>query len=107
MKTLWLILSVGGFLAPAYWLWKVTFVEGNVLFWTDPTATTMATFANDYTTAFVVDLFYVVAMFFIFSWHEARRLEIKNVWVVWVLTLLFGVAGPFPLFMYMREKARE
>jgi len=107
MKRIWLLLSVIGFLTPLYWMLKVTFETGNILFWTDANATTTSTFVNDYTTAFVMDLFYVVLMFFIFTVVEARRLGMKNTWIIWILTLLFGIAGPFPLFMYLREKHLE
>ena len=107
MKRLWLILAVLGFFAPLYWLLKVTVETGNILFWTDPAATNAASFVNDYTTAFLVDLFYVVITFFIFTAIDAKKSGVKNVWLIWVLTLLFGMAGPFPLYLYLREKARE
>lgn len=62
-------------------------------------------FANRISSAFVIDLLFAVIVFFVWSYFEAKRCEIKNVSGVWVFTLLFGMAGALPLFLYKREKA--
>jgi hypothetical protein len=36
--------------------------------------------------------------------QEARRIVIGRVWRFWALTLLFGLAGTLPLFLYLRER---
>jgi hypothetical protein len=36
--------------------------------------------------------------------HEARRVGIGRVWAFWLLTLLFGLGGTLPLFLYVRER---
>jgi hypothetical protein len=36
--------------------------------------------------------------------HEAGRVGIRQVWRFWVLTLLFGLGGTLPLFLYFRER---
>ena len=103
MKKLYLILAVIGFIAPMIWMMKVTIETGNILLWTDPNATNASAFYDDITTTFMTDLFAVVLFFFIWSYFEAKRLGMKNVWVYWILTMIFGVVGPFPLFLYYRE----
>ena len=103
MKKLYLILSVIGFVTPMIWMMKVSIETGNILLWTDPDATNASAFYDDITTAFMADLFSVVLFFFIWTYLEAKRLGMKNVWIYWILTMLFGVAGPFPLFLYYRE----
>lgn len=64
-------------------------------------------FANQISSAFIIDLILVVFIFFIWSNKEANRYGIKNVWIIWLLTLLFGMAGSFPLFLYMIEDMRH
>ncbi|NJN42345.1 MAG: DUF2834 domain-containing protein [Flammeovirgaceae bacterium] len=41
---------------------------------------------------------------FYWTYNEAKKYQLKNVWQIWVLTLLFGMAGTLPLFLYWREK---
>ena len=38
-----------------------------------------------------------VLVFFIWSYIDAKKHGIKNIRVIWILTLLFGIAGAFPL----------
>lgn len=106
MKLIYLILSIIGFIAPNIFVAIESVETGNVLLWLDPTATINGMFGNRIATAFIVDLLVVVFIFFFWTYHEAKRQGIKNVWVIWVLTVLFGMAGTFPLFLYLREKAK-
>lgn len=103
MKALYLILSIAGFIAPNIYVFKVSFETGNFLLWLDPIATVTGMFGNDISTAFIIDLLVVVAVFFVWSYQEAKKLEIKRLWIIWVLTMLFGMAGTLPLFLYLRE----
>jgi hypothetical protein len=80
---------------------------GNWLFWTEPARTTAELFANGTSTAFALDLMLVVLTAFIWMWHEARAVGIPAVWRFWLLALLFGLAGPLPLFLYFRERRRR
>jgi hypothetical protein len=105
MKKLFLVLAVLGFIIPNIYTLKVSLETGNWLFWLDPKATLDGMFGNDTSTAFILDLLVAVWVFFIWSFFEAKKLGIKNVWLYWVLTLLFGIAGPLPLFLYARENA--
>jgi uncharacterized protein DUF2834 len=104
MARVYLILAVLGFLVPN----TVTLIEsvqtGNILFWTDPVRTTSELFVNRTSTAFALDLLATAVVVLIWMTVEAARLGIKRVWVFWVLTLLFGMGGPLPLFLYFRER---
>jgi len=106
MKKNYLLLAVLGFIAPNIFVAIESVETGNVLLWLDPQATLNGMFGNRIATAFIVDLLVVVVIFFFWSYTEAKKHNIKNVWVIWVLTLLFGMAGAFPLFLYVREKHR-
>jgi hypothetical protein len=107
MKTIYLLFAVLGFVAPNIFVAIESVETGNVLLWLDPPATIRGMFGNRISTAFIVDLLVVVYIFFFWTYHEARQYKIRNVWVIWVLTLLFGMAGTFPLFLYLREKVKK
>jgi hypothetical protein len=77
--------------------------SGNLLFWTDPARTTGELFANLTSTAFALDLAAVVVAALTWITREARRLAIPRVWLFWALTLVFGLGGTLPLFLYVRE----
>ena len=103
-EQLYLALSIAGFLlAGGYTLWQ-SVETGNWLFWTQPTRTLRELFANGTSTAFGIDLTLVVISAFVWMWHESRALSIPRVWRFWLLALLFGLAGPLPLFLYVRER---
>lgn len=106
-KSILLALTAIGFIAPLILMMKVTIETGNILLWTQPSATIAGAFGNDISASFIVDLLCVVMVFFFWTYYEARRHGIKNIWVVWLLTLVFGMAGPFPLFLYMVQRAKE
>ena len=63
-------------------------------------------FATRISTIFMIDLLFVVAVFFIWSYQESKIYAIPRVWQVWILTMLLGLGGGFPLFLYLREKAK-
>ena len=107
MKKIYLILAIAGFIAPNIYTFKVSIETGNWLFLLDPAATLNGIFANDTSTAFIIDLIFGVIVFFIWSFSEATRLGIKNVWLIWLLTMLFGIGGSFTLFLYMRENVLD
>jgi hypothetical protein len=104
MQKLLLFLSGIGFIVPNIFTLKESFEFGNILFWTDPTRTFGALYANNIVTGFTLDLLLMVVVFFVWSNNEAKRLGMNNIYSLWVLTLLFGAAGPFPLFLYLRNK---
>jgi len=104
MQKLLLFLSGIGFIVPNIFTLKERFEFGNILFWTDPARTFGALYANNIVTGFTLDLLLMVVVFFVWSNYEAKRLGMNNIYSLWVLTLLFGAAGPFPLFLYLRNK---
>jgi hypothetical protein len=48
----------------------------------------------------------VVFTFFIWSYCEAKQLGIRRLGLFWLATLLLGLSGTFPLFLYYREKRK-
>jgi hypothetical protein len=85
----------------------VSVETGNILLLLNPSATLAGMFANRISAAFIVDLLVVVLVFFIWSYTEAKRYNLKNIWIIWMLTILFGMAGTFPLFNYLIERKRH
>ena len=103
MKNIYLILTIFGFIAPNIFVTLVSIETGNILLYLDPMATIEGMFSNQISTAFMVDLFFVVGVFFFWSHTEAKRLKMKHPWKLWILTMLFGIAVALPLFLYNRE----
>jgi hypothetical protein len=104
MERVYLGLAIVGFLVPN----TVTLIEsvqtGNILFWADPARTTSELFANRTSAAFALDLFATAVAALIWMSREAGRVGIRRVWRFWALTLLFGLGGILPLFLYLRER---
>ncbi len=104
MKKVYLSLSIVGFILPTIFVVMESIDTGNILLYTNPLATAQGMFANRISTIFGIDLLFGTFVFFIWSYQESKRLKLKNIWVVWLLTMLFGLAGGFPFFLYLREK---
>lgn len=105
MRSLYALLAVAGFIVPNVLVFQESVETGNILLWLDPAATLGGMFGNRIAAAFVTDLLFVVLVALVWIVIESKRLNMKNSWVYIVLTLLFGLAGPLPLFLYQREKA--
>lgn len=105
MRSLYALLAVAGFIVPNVLVFQESVETGNILLWLDPAATLGGMFGNRIAAAFVTDLLCVVLVALVWIVIESKRLNMKNSWVYIVLTLLFGLAGPLPLFLYQREKA--
>jgi len=103
MRTIYLGLAIGGYLLSGVPMLMESIQTGNLLFWTDPARTAAELFANRTSTAFALDLVWVVVVSFIWMAHEAGRIGMRHVWRFWVAALLFGLAGTLPLFLYVRE----
>jgi len=104
MQGVYLALAVIGYLAPGVPMVVESARSSNVLFWTDPQRTTSELFVNLTTTAFALDLAAVVIVALLWITREARRVGVGHVWAFWVLTMLFGLGGTLPLFLYARER---
>ena len=106
MQRTYLILTILGFMAPSIPVAIESADTGNFLLYANPMATMEGMFANRISTIFMIDLLFVVLVFFIWSYHESRKYGVKRIGVVWALTLLLGLAGGLPLFLYLRERKR-
>ena len=107
MKPLYAFLAIVGFITPNILVFYESVETGNILLLLDPQATLNGMFGNRIAAAFVTDLLFVVLAALIWIVVESKKLGMKNSWVYVVLTLLFGLAGPLPLFLYQREKVLE
>lgn len=107
MKNFYLVLAITGFILPNIFVAKVSFETGNILLWTDIPATFQGMFANNIAAAFMTDLLYVVIVFLIWSYQEAKTHTIPKYWWTWILTFMFGIAGGFPLFLYLKHKTLD
>jgi len=104
MKNLYLVLAIIGFLAPNTLVFIESIETGNILLYAQIGRTFEEMFANRISTIFSIDLLVVTFFFFIWSFYEAKRLAMKLPLVVWLGTMLFGLAFGFPLFLYLKEK---
>ncbi|MEZ5017985.1 MAG: DUF2834 domain-containing protein [Flavipsychrobacter sp.] len=104
MKHTYLLLAMLGFIAPNILVTMVSVETGNILLWLHPMETISNMFANKIASAFVIDLLFVVIVFMLWSFQEARKYKIKNIGFIWLLAFLFGLAGTLPLFLYLKEK---
>ena len=107
MKRLYLVLTVIGYIAANWFVVLVSIETGNVLLWTRPLETMAGMFANRVAAAFAIDLLVVALVACIWFYSEGRRLGMRRVWIYWVLTLAFGLAGTLPLFLLNRERRLE
>jgi len=104
MKKIYLTLAIIGFISPSILVSMESLETGNILLYANPIATIEGMFANRISTIFMIDLLFAVFVFFIWSYSEKKKYGIKNVGIVWLLTMLLGLAGGFPLFLYLKEK---
>jgi hypothetical protein len=104
MKKTYLVLAIIGFILPSIFVAKVSIETGNILLYTNPIETFTQMFANDISSAFVMDLLYVVVLFMIWSFREAKKHKMTNWWIAWFVTFAFGIASGLPFFLYLRER---
>jgi hypothetical protein len=104
----WYLLLTGiGFLAPNVFVTMESAATGNVLLWAKPMDTLDALFSKNIPAAIATDLILVMIVFIVWSYKSSKKYKIKITPLLWVLTLLFGLSGTFPLFLYLRELKRE
>lgn len=103
MKKLYLILAILGFIAPTILVFFESVETGNILLYANPMATMEGMFANRISTIFMIDLLFAVTVFFVWSYASRGSMPMKKLGMVWALTMLFGLAGGFPLFLYLKE----
>jgi len=103
-QTLYFILAITGFIAPSILVLVESVETGNILLYAHLMQTFEGMFANRISTIFMIDLLFAVMVFFTWSYWESKKHGVPNLWLVWLLTMLLGLAGGFPLFLYYREK---
>ena len=104
MKRLYLLLSIIGFIAPSILVAIESVETGNILLYTNPIATIEGMFSNRISTIFMIDLLFTVMVFFVWTYVDGKKAGIKNIRLVWILTMLLGLAGGFPFYLYLKEK---
>ena len=104
MKKIYLFLSLVGFIAPSILVAIESFESGNILLYTNPIATIEGMFSNRISTIFMIDLLFTVMVFLIWTYIDGKKVGVKNIGFVWILTMLLGLAGGFPFYLYLKEK---
>lgn len=105
MKKVYLLLAIIGFIAPSILVTIESVETGNILLYLNPLLTIEGMFANRISTIFMIDLLFAVLVFFIWTYVDGKKSGVKNIGWVWMLSLLLGFAGGFPLYLYLKEKA--
>lgn len=104
MKRTYLFLTIIGTILPNIFVLKESLATGNILLYARPMDTFSGMFANNISSAFIIDLLFIVMLFLVWSYKESRKHHMKNIWAVWLYTFAFGIAGGLPLFLYLRER---
>ena len=107
MQTKYLQLCILGTILPNIFVIKESLASGNILLYTYPIETIKSMFVNNITSAFMLDLLFVLLLFLIWSYQESRKYRIKHLGWVWLYTFAFGIAGGLPLFLLIRAKHRS
>ena len=104
MKKTLLLLTIVGTILPNIFVVKESLESGNYLLYRFPIDTFQAMFANNISSAFAIDLLFIVMLFLWWSYSEAKKYRIKELPWCWIYTFALGLAGGLPLFLYFREK---
>ena len=106
MKNMYLVLAIVGFVAPNILVVAESIETGNIMLYANPAATFESMFANRISSIFAIDLLLAVVVFFVWSFNDAKKEGVKNIYIIWMLTMLLGLAGGFPLYLYKRELSK-
>lgn len=97
MKTIYLVLAVVGAVVP-YALFGSLILEGaGIGVWMDQLLTDPAP------RGLTGDLAVAALVFLVWSWREARRLEMGRWWIYPLVMTGIGLSCAFPLFLWRRE----
>ena len=102
MRPVYLTLAVLGALLP--YLFFVRFLGSDD---TSLAAFVSQLFATPPAGGFTVDLLITSLAFWIWSWGEAKRLAMRRWWAYVLINLAIGLSCAFPLFLFVRERARR
>ena len=101
MKKNLLILTVLGTVLPNYFVIKESIESGNIMLYRDIPQTFEMMFINNASSAFTVDLLFVVFLFFIWSFRQTKGLNRNKMWISWLFTMFLGLSGGLPFFLYL------
>ena len=104
MKKYYLLFAIIGFVAPNVFVLKESIESGNIMLWYDVVATLNTMFSTNINAAFSIDLLLVVVVFFVWTAKNQKVYKLKKLWVIWGLTMVLGLSGAFPLYLYLIEK---
>lgn len=107
MKKTLAALTVIGTILPNIFVLRESLSSGNYLLYAHPLDTFEAMFASSVSSAFIIDLLFVVVLFLWWSYRESKRLQMRYIYLYWGYTFAFGIAGGLPLFLYFRAKHIE
>ena len=101
-KNIFLILAILGFIAPYYFFLQISPESIS-----DIPGLMQPLFANNFMKGVAMDLTVSVIAFWTYVFVDGTRLQIKNLWIYPVATLLVGLSFALPLFLYFRERKWE
>jgi len=97
-QTLYLLLCVVGFVLPYFFF--ISFLLENGI---DIRLFVEQLLANDISIFFAMDVIISAIVLLVFILDEGRSLNMQNLWLPVIATLLVGVSLGLPLFLYMRQ----
>lgn len=106
-KTILIGLAIIGFALPNYFVIQESMDSGNIMLYSDPAATFSSLFANRISSIFALDLLFVVMVFFGWSFWKTPAVQRPKMYGIWAITMLFGLASGFPLFLLLQEQQKE
>lgn len=104
MKNTYLILTIVGTILPNIFVAKESIASGNIMLYAHPIDTFHGMFATNISSAFMIDLLFILVLFLYGSYRISVKEQIKGIGWIWAYTFAFGIAGGLPLFLYVREK---
>lgn len=104
MQRTYLLLTIAGTALPNIFVLRESLSSGNIMLYARPLETFSNMFANNVSSAFAIDLLFVVLLFLVWTLRETRTHRLKHLGWVWLYTFALGLAGGLPLFLYLRHK---
>ncbi|WP_269583108.1 DUF2834 domain-containing protein [Roseibium sp. Sym1] len=102
MRTAYLVAALAGTLVP--WTFFAGFIAANG---TNIPLFVSLLFASGPSAGFTADLLISCAVFWIWSWHDARDHRVSGWWLTIPAIWFVGLSLGLPLYLWLREKARE
>lgn len=98
-KNVYLALTLIGLVAPYYFFVQVREFDLQAL--------SKQFAANKLLGGLAFDLLVSVIVFWFFMFTEAKKLNMKNIWIYFLAIFLVGLSFALPLFLYFRERTVE